>query len=97
MAPIVDAKIPRMVKIKEEVFDDEGYFAPGWKEQFIPAPTPEPSERPLDIYIFWEGEILFPPVVMCQGFELMQDKFQSFAREFGQLMLSMKNMSQVNI
>ena len=84
-----------MVKIKEEAFDKEGHWNLGWKEQFIPVPALEPSQMPLDGYIFWEGEFLFPPAVMRQGFEMMQDKFQNFAGKFNQLMLSMKNMSQV--
>ena len=33
---------------------------------------------------------------MRQGFELMQEKFENFSREFSQLMLSMRNMSQVS-
>ena len=85
-----------MVKIKEEAFDEDGYFNPGWKEQFMPAPAPEPSKKPIDQYLFREGEMLFPPAIMRQGFEVMQDKFLSFAGEFSQLMSSMSNMSQVN-
>ena len=35
-----DAEIARMVKIKEEAFDEDGYFNPVWKNQFIPVPAP---------------------------------------------------------
>ena len=49
----------------------------------------------MDHYLFRDGEVLFPPVVLRHGFEVMQDKFLSFAGEFSQLMNSMSNMSQV--
>ena len=75
-----------MVRIKEEAFDEEGHFNPGWREQFIGAPTPEPRLMPVEQYLIRNGEVLFPPAVLRQGFEVMQ---------FSQLMLSMSNMSQV--
>ena len=103
LEPISDAEIARMVKIKEEAFDKEGYFNPGWAEQFMPVAAPKPGMKPIDQYLFREGEMLFPPAVMQQGFDLMQEKFTAFsgefnffAGEFGQLMLSMRNMSQVS-
>ena len=95
LAPISEAEAARMVKIKEEAFDEEGYFNPGWREQFIGAPTPEPKLMPVDQYLIRNGEVLFPPAVLRQGFEVMQDKFLTFTSEFSQLMLSMSNMSQV--
>ena len=49
----------------------------------------------MDQYFFHDGEVLFPPAVLRHGFEVMQDKFLSFAGEFSQLMNSMSNMSQV--
>ena len=94
-APVSDAEIARMVQIKEEAFDDEGYFNPGWREQFVGVPAPAPGNKPVDQYLFRDGEVLFPPAVLRHGFEVMQDKFLSFAGEFSQLMNSMSNMSQV--
>ena len=35
LAPISEAEAARMVKIKEEAFDEEGHFNPGWREQFV--------------------------------------------------------------
>ena len=90
-----DPEIARMVQIKEEAFDDEGYFNPGWREQFVGVPAPAPGNKPVDHYLFRDGEVLFPPAVLRHGFEVMQDKFLSFAGEFSQLMNSMSNMSQV--
>ena len=95
LAPISEAEAARMVKIKEEAFDEEGHFNPGWREQFIGAPTPEPRLMPVEQYLIRNGEVLFPPAVLRQGFEVMQDKFLTFTSEFSQLMLSMSNMSQV--
>ena len=95
LAPITEAEAARMVKIKEEAFDEEGHFNPGWKEQFVGAPTPGPILLPVDQYLLRDGEVLFPPAVLRQGFEVMQDKFLTFTSEFSQLMLSMSNMSQV--
>ena len=95
LAPISDAEIARMVQIKEEAFDEEGYFNPGWKEQFVGAPEPAPGNIPVDQYLIRDGEVLYPPVVLRHGFEVMQDKFLSFAGEFSQLLNSMSNMSQV--
>ena len=75
-----------MVKIKEEAFDEEGYFNHGWKEQFVGAPTPGPKLMPVDQYLIRDGEVLFPPAVLRQGFEVLQDKFLTFSGEFCQLM-----------
>lgn len=95
LAPITEAEAAHMVRIKEEAFDEEGHFNPGWKEQFVGAPLPEPKMMPVDQYLIRDGEVLFPPAVLRQGFEVMQDKFLTFTSEFSQLMLSMSNMSQV--
>ena len=95
LAPISEAEADRMVKIKEEAFDEEGHFNPGWREQFVGALTPGPKLMPVDQYLIRDGEVLFPPAVLRQGFEVMQDKFLTFTSEFSQLMLSMSNMSQV--
>ena len=84
-----------MVKIKEEAFDEEGHFNPGWKEQFVGVLEPSPGTKPDDQYLFRDGEVLFPPAVLQQGFEVMQDEFLNFAGEFSQLLNSMSNMSQV--
>ena len=48
LAPITEAEAAHMVRIKEEAFDEEGHFNPGWREQFIGAPTPEPMLMPVD-------------------------------------------------
>ena len=85
LAPITEAEAARMVKIKEEAFDEEGHFNPGWKEQFVGAPTPGPILLPVDQYLLRDGEVLFPPAVLRQGFEVMQDKFLTFTSEFSQL------------
>ena len=95
LAPISEAEAARMVRIKEEAFDEEGHFNPGWKEQFVGAPLPEPRMMSVDQYLIRDGEVSFPPAVLWQGFEMMQDKFLTFTSEFSQLMLSMSNMSQV--
>ena len=95
MAPISDAEIARMVKIKEEAFDEEGHFNPGWKQQFIGVPKPAPGNKSVDQYLFRDGEVFFPPAVLRHGFEVMQDKFLTFAGEFCQLLNIMSNMSQV--
>ena len=47
MAPISEAEAARMVRIKEEAFDEEGHFNPGWREQFVGAPTPGPKLMPV--------------------------------------------------
>ena len=97
LAPISEAEAARMVKIKEEAFDEEGYFNPGWKEQFVGAPAPGPQLMPVDQYLIRNGEVMFPPAVLRQGFEVMQDKFLTFSGDFCQLMESMSNMSQVTL
>ena len=71
LAPITEAEAARMVKIEEEAFDEEGHFNPGWKEQFVGAPTPGPILLPVDQYLLRDGEVLFPPAVLRQGFEVM--------------------------
>ena len=53
-----------MVKIKEEAFDEEGYFNPGWNEQFVGAPIPGPQMMPVDQYLIRDGEVLFPSAVL---------------------------------
>ena len=93
LAPISEAEAARMVKIKEEAFNEEGYFNLGWKEQFVGALTPGPKLMPVDQYLIRDGEVLFPPAVLRQGFEVMQDKFLTFAGEFSQPMDNMWNMS----
>ena len=56
LAPISEAEAARMVKIKEEAFDEEGHFNPGWREQFMGAPTPEPKLMPVEQYLIRNGE-----------------------------------------
>jgi len=52
LEPVSEAELARMVKIKEEAFDEGGHFNPGWKEQFVPVAAPEPGIRPIDQYVF---------------------------------------------
>ena len=61
LAPISEAELARMVKIKEEAFDDEGHFNLGWTDKFIHVLAPKPGTKPLDSYLYQEGEMLFPP------------------------------------
>ena len=94
-APLSEAEAARMTKIKEEAFDEEGYFKPGWREQFVGAPPPPKIWMPVDRFLFRDGEVLFPPAELKQNFELMQSKFSSFSNEFGRLLHDAYRMSQV--
>lgn len=81
-----------MLKIKEEAFDAEDHFLPGWWEQFIPVPPLTKGRLLMDGFVYQDGKIIFPPEVMREGFGLMQDQFQDFAGNFNHLDTQMGNL-----